>query len=114
MMLGRSGKMPTTSVRRRISRFSRSTLLCLSSRQRLGVERFEGAVDLACEVALEAASDLLGGAAFSTSLLDISPCLGVVGHAGHCRHVERSVKPTIAAPVEPVAAGVAGGCGDRA
>ena len=90
--------------------WGRWTLLCLSSGVRasvgLGVESFEGPVELAGEVALEAASDFFGRSSFCAASLDVGPGVGVVGHAGDDGHVQGTVESPVAAVVGPVAGGV--------
>jgi len=70
-------------------------------------------VDLAGEVPLERASDLAEGASLGGALVNIGAGVGVHSHAGHDGHVECPVEPAVAATVDAVADGVAGGGGDR-
>src|SRR5689334_3730972 len=90
--------------------WGRWTLLCLSTGLRggvgLGVEPFEGPIELSGEVTLEAASDLFGCSSLCSASFDVGAGFGVVGHAGDDGHVQRAVESPVAAAVEPVAGGV--------
>src|SRR5215218_4106330 len=65
-----------------------SNLLCLSTWLRRGLGSVELAVDLAGEVALDAAADLSQGASFSGSFLDVGAGPWVRPHASHDGHVQ--------------------------
>ena len=83
-------------------------LLCLSSFFVDGCGGVELAVDLAGEVALQAAADFSWGSALGGSLLDVAAGAWVHPDASHGRHVEGAIQPSITATVDPVAHGVAG------
>src|SRR5215213_8996925 len=70
-------------------------------------------VDLAGEVALDAADGLELGVALGGLAGDIGLGLGVNAHAGDGGHVQGPVGLTVAAAVEAVALGLAGGGGQR-
>jgi hypothetical protein len=78
------------------------TLLCLSSLA-------EGAVEVAGEVALDAAADFPVGLAFGTAVLDVGDGRWVAAHAGDGDGVDGAVELAVAEAVEPVAVGAAGG-----
>ena len=83
-------------------------LLCLSSPGELILSGgVEAAVDVAGEVALEAATDLPEGAPFGGTALDVGAGSRVHSHAGDDGHVECSVEAPVATPVDPVPDGVA-------
>ena len=88
---------------------SMRTLLCVSSR-RYGTVQLT--IDPSGEVALEAAADLLVGAAFGAASFDVGAGGGVAAHAGDDGHVQGSVQPPVTATVETVSGGVSGRGGD--
>ena len=71
-------------------------------------------VDLAGEVALEAAADLAEGASFGGAAFDVGAGSRVHAHAGDDGHVERPVEASVTAAVDAVTDGVARGRGDGA
>jgi hypothetical protein len=77
------------------------------------VEFFKGSVELAGEVALEAAPDLFGAESFCAAAFDVGPGFRVVSHSGDDSHVQGTVEPPVATAVESVADGVARGRGRR-
>src|SRR6476661_5325811 len=104
-MAGRPGRTGWV-VQRRV------TLLCLSSSDFGGADHGcvdhgggQGAVELAGDVALEAAADLAGGLALGGAAGDVGPSPGAVGHAGQGDGVQGAVERAVAAAVEPVAYG---------
>ena len=74
----------------------------------------EGVVDLACDVAFEAAHDFALGLAFGGAAFDVGAGSVAVAQRADRDEVERSVGLAVAAVVEAVAGGLAGGRGDRA
>src|SRR4051812_42773913 len=88
-----------------------STLLYLSSRVRRagggGHGGSEGAVELAGDVPLEAASDLAGGLALGGAPGDVGLGGGAAAHPDHGDGVDGAVERAVAAAVEPVAHGAA-------
>src|SRR5689334_20202021 len=86
-------------------------LLCLSSCDRRSV--FEKAVEVAGEVALEAAVCFAAGFAFVDASFDVGPCRRVCAFACDEDHVQCAVQFAVAASVEPVADGLPRGGGDR-
>src|SRR5699024_2378996 len=78
-------------------------LLCSSSRADGWLGRVEDPIDLAGEVALQAAADLLGGAALGSSSLDVGPGFRVMCHAGADGDVQSPVQTSAAAAVAAVA-----------
>jgi hypothetical protein len=68
-----------------------------------------GAVELAGDVALEAAADFAGGFAFGAAAGDVGDGGRVAAHPGGGDHVDRGVECPVAASVEPVAGGLAAG-----
>src|ERR1035438_3230647 len=82
------------------------TLLCLSTPA-------EGAVEVAGEVALDAAADLLVGLALGPAALDVGQGRRVIAHTGDGDDVQGAVELAVAEAVEPVAVGPAGRDGDR-
>ena len=80
--------------------FAKTMLLCLSSVD-LGV--LEEAVDLAGDVAFEAALGFSGGSAFGGSFGDVGLGVGAVAAAGDGDGVQRAVELAVAAAVEAVA-----------
>src|SRR5512132_4394012 len=89
-------------------------LSCLSSGPGLDVLlgwRLEEVVDLAGHIALEAADDLGLGVALGDAAGDVVLGALVDAHAGDHDQVQRRVGLAVAAPVEPVALGLAGGGG---
>src|SRR2546430_12280198 len=86
-------------------------LLCLSSRRWRSV--FEEPVELAGEVALEAAGCFASCLAFLEASFDVGDRGGVGAFAGDEDRVECAVEFAVAAAVEPVADRLAGGGGDR-
>src|SRR5947207_8720861 len=74
----------------------------------------EGVVDLAGDVALEAADDLFPGLALGGAPGRVGLGARVVGQAGHGDRPQRGVGLPVAAAVEPVAELLAGGGIDRA
>ncbi len=78
-------------------------LLCLSSRQRRAV--LEESVEIAGEVALEAASGFAAALAFLDAPVDVCDRGGVGVASGDQDHVQGAVEPTVAAAVEAVADG---------
>jgi len=85
-------------------------LLCLSSRQRCSV--FEWPVEVAGEVALEAAGRFASAFAFLDATVDVGDRGGVCAVSGDGDHVECPVESAVAAAVEAVADCLAGGGGD--
>src|SRR5450432_1676898 len=77
------------------------TLLCLSSLA-------EGAVEVAGEVALDAAADLFIGPALGAAALDVGQGRRVIAHAGDGDDVQGAVELAVAEAVEAVAVGPAG------
>src|SRR6478735_7341936 len=75
-------------------------LLCLSSRQR---RVFEESVEVAGEVALEAAGGFAAALSFSDSTLDVVDGRSVCSASGDDDLVECAVELPVAAAVEPVA-----------
>src|SRR5665213_2848775 len=75
--------------------------------------RTEGVVDLAGEVALEAAHDFALGLAFGGSAFDVSAGSLAVAQATDGDEVKRPVGLAIAAVVEAMAGRFAGGGGNR-
>lgn len=71
--------------------------------------RDKAAVDLAGEVALEAAHDLGFGLAFGGAPVDVGPGGFVPVHSGDDGAVEGGVGLAVAAAVEPVTGGLSGG-----
>jgi hypothetical protein len=69
----------------------------------------EGAVEVAGEVALDAAADLPVGLAFGAAALDVGKGGRVAAHAAHCHGVQCAVELPVAGPVETVPAGPPGG-----
>lgn len=67
---------------------------------------WEGAVDLAADVALETPTDHFGGFAFSQSPFDLVPGGFVGAHPGEHDGVNRPVEPSVAGAVEAVTFGV--------
>ena len=65
------------------------TLLCLSTLA-------EGAVEVAGEVALEAAADLFVGLALGTAALDVGQRRRVIAHAGDGDDVQGAVELAVA------------------
>ena len=85
------------------------TLLCLSSGRRgcrglvgEGGAGVEGAVELAGDVALEAALDLTAGLALGSASGDVLLGCRAAPHAGDGDRVDRAVQGSVAAAVEPV------------
>src|SRR5215210_3681012 len=74
----------------------------------------EGAVDLAGDVALEAADDLGLGLAFGGAALGVGAGAFAAAQAADGDHVQGAVGVAVAAVVEAVAVAAAGGDGDRA
>src|SRR6266516_4801264 len=74
----------------------------------------EGVVDLAGDVALEAADDLFLAEAFGDAALGVGAGASAVAQPADSDQVEGTVGLAIAAAVEPVSGGAAGGGGDRA
>jgi hypothetical protein len=91
-----------------------STLLCLSSREFVrwlwGHGGDEGAVELAGDVALEAAAYLVVGFAFGAAAGDVGDGGGVAAHPAGGDDVDGHVECPVAAPVEAVAGDLAAGC----
>ena len=84
-------------------------LLCLSSPGELILSGgVEAAVDVAGEVALEAATDLPEGAPFGGTALDVGAGSRVHSHAGDDGHVQGAVEASVAAAIDAVSNGVAG------
>src|SRR5438093_7458260 len=79
-------------------------------RLQIGAERL---VDLAGDVALEAADDLAAVEAFGFASLGVGAGAGVVAEAADGDHVECAVGLAVAAVVEAVAAGAAAAGLDR-
>ncbi len=71
-------------------------------------------VNLAGDVAFEASNDLFRGLAFGGASGYVSPGSGIVGHPDSDDAPQRGVGLPVPAPVEPVAAVLAGGGIDRA
>src|SRR5664280_2734035 len=95
-------------------------LLCSSSRGRkivravpTGGGGVELVVDLAGEVALEAAQDLLGGLAFGEPALHVGLGRLVVAQSGDHGPMQGGIGLPVAAAVEPVPGGLARGGRDR-
>ena len=88
--------------------FDDPTLLCLSSRGLLPVKGVEVPVELTCEVALKAPSDLPVGEALGSSLLYVGTGSGMVNHSSDRCHVQGAVESSVTATVEPMPARVAG------
>lgn len=90
-----------------MAEWARWTFLCRikppgrRSRDRHGVFRGSGRSE--GEVALEAASDLFGGASFGAASFDVGAGVGLVGHAGDHGHVQGTVEPSATAAIEPSA-----------
>jgi hypothetical protein len=98
---------------------SRLTLLCVVKSRRVRVNGFavvgwllsgrhrgvQGAVELAGDVALEAAPDLLVGRAFGAAPGDVGPGGRAAAHPGGGDGVDRPVERPVTALVEPVAHG---------
>lgn len=82
-------------------------LLCSSSRAGGCVGGIEDPVDLAGQVAFQAAADLLGGAALGLAPLDVGTGLRVVGHSREDCDVQGPVQSPVATTIEAVADGVA-------
>jgi hypothetical protein len=74
---------------------------------------FEEAVEVAGEVALEAAVGFAACLAFLEASFDVGDCGGVCAFAGDEDHVQGSVEFAVAASVESVADRLPGGGGDR-
>src|SRR5450755_1646061 len=74
----------------------------------------EGVEDLAGDVAFEAAHDFALGLAFGGAAFDVGAGSVAVAQPADGDEVERSVGLAVAAVVEAVAGGLAGGRGDRA
>ena len=85
-------------------------LLCLSSRRR---SVFEEAVEVAGEVALEAAVCFASAFTFLEAPLDVGDRCGVRSPSGDEDHVQCTVESAIAAAIEAVADRLARGGGDR-
>jgi hypothetical protein len=85
-------------------------LLCSSSRR---WRVFEESVEVAGEVALEAAGGLAAALSFSDSTLDVVDRRLVGSASGEDDLVEGPVELSVAAAVEPVADRLAGGGRDR-
>ena len=85
-------------------------LLCLSSRSRRVLEE---PVEVAGEVALEATGCFASGLPFLGSPVDVVDCRLVPAASGDDDLVEGAVEFAVAASVEAVADGLAGGGGDR-
>src|SRR5438552_18428573 len=85
-------------------------LLCLSSRQR---RVFEESVEVAGEVAFEAAGGLAAALSFAGSTLDVVDGGSVCTASSNDDLVECSVELSVAAAVESVADRLAGRGGDR-
>src|SRR6266568_3178233 len=81
-----------------------------SSRQR---RVFEESVEVAGEVAFEAAGGLAAALSFAGSTLDVVDGRSVCSASGNDDLVECSVELSVAAAVEAVADRLAGGCRDR-
>jgi hypothetical protein len=67
----------------------------------------EGPVDLAGDVAPQAATGLLWRVAFGAASFDVGAGGWVVGHANQARKVQGTVQTSITAAVQAVADGVA-------
>ncbi len=80
-------------------------LLCKSSRRWRVLEE---SVEVAGEVALEAAGCFAAALAFLDATVDVGDRRGMGSTAGDEDHVQRSVEPAIAAAVESVADGLSG------
>src|SRR5215204_7415611 len=91
---------------RRWSSISPLNLLCLSSWIR-GLGSVELAVDLAGEVALQAAADLSWGSTLGGPSLDVAAGARVHPYASHGSHVQGAVETPISTSVDAVAHGVA-------
>src|SRR5438067_7821974 len=78
----------------------RVMLLCLSSHRRWVLEE---PVEVAGEVALEAAVCFAAGFAFLQSPFHVGDCRGVCASPGDQDEVQRSVESAVTAAVEPVA-----------
>ena len=85
-------------------------LLCLSSRRWWVLEE---SVEVAGEVALEAAGGLAAALSFLDSALDVVDGWSVHSASGEDDLVEGAVELSVAAAVEPVADRLAGGGRDR-
>jgi hypothetical protein len=85
-------------------------LLCLSSRRWRVLEE---SVEVAGEVALEAAGGLAAALPFLDPALDVVDGRSVHSPSGDDNLMERAVELSVAAAVEPVADRLAGGGGDR-
>lgn len=70
------------------------------------VGRFECCQIRASEVALQAASNLLGCAPLNLSLVDVCTCLGIVNYSRNGRHVQRTIESPASSTVQPVASDV--------
>ena len=81
-------------------------LLCLSSWIR-GLGGVELAVDLAGEVALQAAADLSWGSTLGGPSFDVAAGARVHPYASHGSHVQGAVETPISTSVDAVAHGVA-------
>src|SRR5919204_3955059 len=82
------------------SAICRTMLLCLSSRQRRGLEE---PVEVSGEVAFEAAGGLAAAFPFLESSFDVVDGRSVCSASGNDDLVECSVELSVAAAVEPVA-----------
>ena len=80
----------------------------------VGEVGLEGGVDLAGDVALEAAEDLALGLAFGRAALRVGACALAVAQTADSDQVQGPVGLAVAAVVEAVAGGLAGGRGDWA
>lgn len=74
----------------------------------------QGAEDLPCDIALEAAPDLLCRFALGLAPVDVGSGFWVGAHPGEHDRVERSIEPAVPAAVEPVPHSVARGRRDGA
>src|SRR6266545_7546006 len=88
-------------------------LLWMSSCEFMIVWRDDELVELAGDVAFEAADDLLFGETVFGASFHVGAGAGVPAQAADDDPVERFVGLPVAAPVEAVAVGLAGGGGDR-
>src|SRR6266536_6206997 len=93
----------------------RDRLLCGRCREvEVGEVGTEGVVELAGDVALEAADDLGFGQALGGATVGVGAGASAVAEAADGDQVDCAVGVAVAAAVEPVAARASGGGGDRA
>src|SRR6266498_4636484 len=93
----------------------RDRLLCRRRREvEVGEVGTEGVVELAGDVALEAADDLGFGQALGGATVGVGAGASAVAEAADGDQVECAVGVAVAAAVEPVSARASGGGGDRA